>query len=384
MKRTVVGAAALAAAGPVDQCLQLVRRRFDQRSSRSEHGRQGQDHHRLAAERREDRLAGGRRTRPTQRFEKATGAKVNVAVAAVVELHDQAGLHLRRQQRHPGRRRAGQHPDRVLHRGRRVRRPERRQGRLRELGHLAQGAHRVRHVPRRQAAWPSPTTPAAASSSTARTSGTRPASRPRRRRIDELNADLDKVKAANSSDPHFSAFYMPGKYWYAAMSLVYGAGGKIAEHKDGKWVGRARQLAGRSRAWPSGRSWRLTYSVGGATLDESTQDAVMAQGHVAAIVGNGWEVGAVTDTEDRRPEARRQAVDVPVPGHGGGQVHAVLPRRLGPRRPAEGEERRPRRRVDQVLHRHGQPDRARQVRDPEHHLAAERVREAVAGEPVDR
>ncbi|HEU5268166.1 MAG TPA: extracellular solute-binding protein, partial [Jatrophihabitans sp.] len=33
--------------------------------------------------------------------------------------------------------------------------------------------------------------------------------------LSELNADLDKVKAANAEDPHFSAFYMPGKYWYA-------------------------------------------------------------------------------------------------------------------------------------------------------------------------
>ncbi len=62
--------------------------------------------------------------------------------------------------------------------------------------------------------------------------------------IDELNADLDKVKAANSSDPNFSAFYMPGKYWYAAMSLVYGAGGKIAEQKNGKWHGHAGEPAG--------------------------------------------------------------------------------------------------------------------------------------------
>ncbi|HEX4727734.1 MAG TPA: extracellular solute-binding protein, partial [Jatrophihabitans sp.] len=53
----------------------------------------------------------------------------------------------------------------------------------------------------------------------------------------ELTADLDKVKAANASDKAFSAFYMPGKYWYAAMSFVYGTGGKIAEQQGGKWVG---------------------------------------------------------------------------------------------------------------------------------------------------
>ncbi len=73
--------------------------------------------------------------------------------------------------------------------------------------------------------------------------------------LDELFADLDKVKAANSGDANFSAFYMPGKYWYAAMSLVYGAGGKIAEQKDGKWVGTLESRR-RSRVWRRGRSWR--------------------------------------------------------------------------------------------------------------------------------
>jgi len=47
--------------------------------------------------------------------------------------------------------------------------------------------------------------------------------------LDELFSALDKVKASKSSDPNFSAFYSPGKNWYAAMSFVYGAGGKIAE-----------------------------------------------------------------------------------------------------------------------------------------------------------
>jgi N,N'-diacetylchitobiose transport system substrate-binding protein len=131
--------------------------------------------------------------------------------------------------------------------------------------------------------------------------------------IDELNADLDKVKAANSSDPHFSAFYMPGKYWYAAMSLVYGAGGKIAEQKDGKW-----QATLESSAAQTGLSeWQkiaTEYSVGGATLDESTQDAVMAQGHVAAIAGNGWEVGAVTDPKTGDPSLADKLSTFPFPG----------------------------------------------------------------------
>ena len=42
------------------------------------------------------------------------------------------------------------------------------------------------------------------------------------------------LQAKNASDPKFSAFYMPGKYWYAAMSWVYGNGGAIAKQDGGK------------------------------------------------------------------------------------------------------------------------------------------------------
>jgi N,N'-diacetylchitobiose transport system substrate-binding protein len=135
--------------------------------------------------------------------------------------------------------------------------------------------------------------------------------------LDEMFADLDKVKAANSSDSNFSAFYMPGKYWYAAMSLVYGAGGKIAEQKDGKWVGDLES----SQAQQGLATWQklaTTYSTGGATLDESTQDSVMAKGHVAAIAGNGWEVGAVTAPKTGNPKLADKLSTFPFPGTSAG------------------------------------------------------------------
>jgi N,N'-diacetylchitobiose transport system substrate-binding protein len=135
--------------------------------------------------------------------------------------------------------------------------------------------------------------------------------------LDELNSDLAKVQAANSSDPHFSAFYMPGKYWYAAMSLVYGAGGKIAEQQNGKWVGTldSKQAQTGLAEW---QKIATQYSVGGATLDESTQDAVMAQGHVAAIAGNGWEVGAVTAPKTGNPSLTKKLSTFPFPGTSAG------------------------------------------------------------------
>ena len=136
--------------------------------------------------------------------------------------------------------------------------------------------------------------------------------------LDELYSDLDKIKAANSKDAAFSAFYMPGKNWYAAMSFVYGANGAIATNSGGKWSGALES----SQAQQGLQNWAkiaTTYSVGGATKDEADQDNIMAQGHVAAILGNGWEVGAVTDPKTGNPKLAADLSTFPMPGTAAGQ-----------------------------------------------------------------
>jgi N,N'-diacetylchitobiose transport system substrate-binding protein len=136
--------------------------------------------------------------------------------------------------------------------------------------------------------------------------------------LDQLYADLDKVKAANSSDPNFSAFYMPGEYWYAAMSFVYGAGGKIATLNGKTWQGGLESSAAQQglNQWAK---LAKDYSVGGATKNEADQDTVMAQGHVSAILGNGWEVGAVTDPKTGNPKLAPDLSTFPMPGTAAGQ-----------------------------------------------------------------
>ena len=130
--------------------------------------------------------------------------------------------------------------------------------------------------------------------------------------LNQLYADLNKVKAANSSDPNFSAFYMPGKYWYAAMSFVYGAGGTIATQQNGNWSG----ALATPQAQHGLQNWQklTTYSKGGATKDEADQDTVMAQGHVGAILGNGWEVGSIIDPKTGNPKLAKDLSTFPMPG----------------------------------------------------------------------
>ena len=64
--------------------------------------------------------------------------------------------------------------------------------------------------------------------------------------LDAFIAAGQKLMAKNSNDPHFSAFYMPGQYWYAAMSFVEDYGGHIASLRMAR-AGRARSRRRRPR-----------------------------------------------------------------------------------------------------------------------------------------
>ncbi len=131
---------------------------------------------------------------------------------------------------------------------------------------------------------------------------------------DDLVTAAQKLQAAHKSDPKFSAFYMPGKYWYAAMSWVYGAGGSIAtKGSDGKWAGSLESSASEQGL----QKWvdlAKAYSKGDPTKDENDQDAVYAQGDSAMLYGNGWELGAVQSQHKDPNDANSPMVDTKVKG----------------------------------------------------------------------
>jgi N,N'-diacetylchitobiose transport system substrate-binding protein len=144
---------------------------------------------------------------------------------------------------------------------------------------------------------------------------------------DELVSDAQKLQSTHASDPKFSAFYMPGKYWYAAMSWVYGSGGAIAKQDGGKWKGTLEDPAAEQglQKWAD---LAKTYSKGDPTKDENDQDAIFAQGTSAMLYGNGWEVGAVQSQHKDPNDANSPMVDtavkgkvaaVPMPGFTAGQ-----------------------------------------------------------------
>jgi len=117
---------------------------------------------------------------------------------------------------------------------------------------------------------------------------------------DELLAAADKLQAAGSAkNPKFQAFYMPGKFWYAAMAWVYGSGGQIAKKEGDKWVGTLSEQASQDglTKWAD---LAKKYSKGDPTKDENDQAAIFSQGQTAMMLGNGWEIGA-TESQPSNP-----------------------------------------------------------------------------------
>jgi N,N'-diacetylchitobiose transport system substrate-binding protein len=130
----------------------------------------------------------------------------------------------------------------------------------------------------------------------------------------DVLADADALQKANAGDKTFSAFYMPGQYWYAAMSFVYGYGGDIAaKGSDGKWKGDLES----SPAIQGLTAWAdlaKKYSHGDPTKNESDQDPIFAQGHGAMFYGNGWELGGVESQPKDPSDATKGKVDTAIKG----------------------------------------------------------------------
>ena len=141
--------------------------------------------------------------------------------------------------------------------------------------------------------------------------------------IDGLLTVGQKLMAAHSSDPNFSALYFPGKYWYAALPFVWDFGGDIATQSGGKWQG---SLNSASSQQGLNTLTNLVGSLSRAdkTGDEAKQDQAFAQGHVAMIIANGWEVGVITDKTNGNPSLADKLGAFPIPSHNSGQTAPVF------------------------------------------------------------
>jgi N,N'-diacetylchitobiose transport system substrate-binding protein len=101
-----------------------------------------------------------------------------------------------------------------------------------------------------------------------------------------LLTDLNKIKAANAGKPGFSAFYLPGEYWYSALQWIWDAGGQLASESGGKWQGDLAAPAAQRglQAW---KTFQNAYSTSASrNTDTTTPDfnVLFAQGKTSAIL----------------------------------------------------------------------------------------------------
>ncbi len=104
----------------------------------------------------------------------------------------------------------------------------------------------------------------------------------------ELIADLDKIKKTNSA-ADFSAFYLPGTYWYNAMSFLFDAGGALAEQAGGTWKGQLETSASQ-QGLQDFKDFENAYSTSAsrtAPMDTPNPTDVFATGKTATVMGNG-------------------------------------------------------------------------------------------------
>jgi N,N'-diacetylchitobiose transport system substrate-binding protein len=141
--------------------------------------------------------------------------------------------------------------------------------------------------------------------------------------MDDLMTVGQKLMAANSSDPNFSALYFPGKYWYAALPFIWDFGGDIATQSGSKWQG-SLDTSGAQQGLTELNTLVSALSRADKQGDEAKQDASFAQGHIAMIVANGWEVGVITSATGGNPALADKLGAFPIPSHTSGQTAPVF------------------------------------------------------------
>ena len=188
----------------------------------------------------------------------------------------------------------------------------------------------------------------------------------------DLTADADKLMAKYGNDKSFSAFYVPGKYWYQAMSWVYDNGGQIAK-KDGDTWTSTLSRAGRRRR--DHRVEGLRHEVLARPTSSVTRPSRTPSSRRARSPPCTATAGSAASSSTRRPATRSCSLgSYPMPSRTKRRrVDARVPRRVQPRGHGQEQGRRRRGGLDRGLHQHRELDRPRHQgrRAAEHDLAAQ-------------
>jgi len=135
------------------------------------------------------------------------------------------------------------------------------------------------------------------------------------------------MKKYGKKDRNYSAWYFPGKNWYASMAFVYDYNGQIAVRKNGKWVGTL-ESKNAIKGLTVAKNVVGALSRASKTTDEAhpQQAIVFSKGHVGAFIGNGWEWPYALNKDLGNPALAPVMGAYPMPSHVRGRL---MPEFLG-------------------------------------------------------
>ncbi len=134
---------------------------------------------------------------------------------------------------------------------------------------------------------------------------------------DELKAAVDKIQAKNKDNKTFSPLYLPGPYWYAAMSYVAAYGGTIARFDStGNWHGALEDPKAQQGIQHFVDLVRA-YNHNDLTVNELHQSDVIGKQKAAIVYGNGWEAASATTAPNGDPALKDVLKVAGMPGPNG-------------------------------------------------------------------
>ncbi|MFC8450695.1 sugar transporter [Kitasatospora sp. NPDC057223] len=134
---------------------------------------------------------------------------------------------------------------------------------------------------------------------------------------DELRAVLDKVAEKNKADKTFSPVYLPGPYWYAALSYVAAFGGSVARFDSaGTWHGTLSEPKSQ-QGIQYFTDLVKKYNHADLTVNEAGQSTFLARKRTAVLYGNSWEAGSAVAPVTGDPTLKDVVKVATMPGPNG-------------------------------------------------------------------
>jgi len=134
---------------------------------------------------------------------------------------------------------------------------------------------------------------------------------------DELLTALDRLQAKNKGSAGYSALYLPGPFWYAAMSYVAAYDGAIARFdSSGRWHGTLHDPKSQQGVQHFVDLVKK-YNKGDWKVNEANQATVLGRQKAALIYGNGWEMSTAVAPITGEPKLKDSLKVVGMPGPNG-------------------------------------------------------------------